>query len=271
MELVSALDLLSDWPADNVCGGWISRGGLVQRSEGSSQPFPVASLTKPLFALAVLVAIEEGSLSLDHPAGPPESTVRHLLSHASGLGPDPGEPLAAPDQRRIYSNYGFDVLGQALHQGSGLDAATYFHEAVAGPLGMINTTLGSSPARSATSSVDDLLIFLAELQHPRLISPQTLDEATTPQFPQLGGVLPGFGRQEPNEWGLGFEVRGTKSPHWTSDLNSPATFGHFGQTGTMLWVDPVRGQAAVALTDRPFGPWAAQVWPTFSRAVLEEG
>lgn len=271
MEFVSALDLLSDWPADNVSGGWLDHAGRVQRSEGSSHSFLVASLTKPLFSLAVLVAVEEGSLGLDQSAGPPGSTIRHLLSHASGLGPDPGEPLAEVAQRRIYSNYGFDVLGEALYQGSGLDAATYFHEAVASPLGMINTTLGPSPARSATSSVDDLLLFLAELQQPRLISPQTLAQATTSQFPLLGGVLPGFGRQEPNPWGLGFEVRGTKTPHWTSDLNSPATFGHFGQTGTMLWLDPVHNRAAVALTDRPFGPWAAKAWPTFCRAVLEEG
>ena len=270
METVPAIDLLSEWPADNVCGGWIDHDGRVKRSEGSNRSFPVASLTKPLFSLAVLVAVEEGSLALDQPAGPPGSTVRHLLSHASGLGPDPGDPLAAPAQRRIYSNHGFDVLGETLHRGSGLEPATYFHEAVVAPLGMTSTVLGPSPARSAESSVDDLLLFLAELLHPTLISPQTLVEATAPQFPKLGGVLPGFGRQEPNPWGLGFELRGAKSPHWTSEGNSPGTFGHFGQTGTMLWVDPARGRAAVALSDRPFGRWAAEAWPVFSTAVLHE-
>ena len=270
MESVSALDHLSDWPADNVSGGWIDQAGTARRSGHSNRVFPVASLTKPLFSLAVLVAVEEGSLELDQPAGPPGSTIRHLLSHASGLGPDPGEPLAAPAQRRIYSNHGFDVLGQELHRGSGLDAATYFHEAVAYPLGMTNTALGPSPARSATSTVNDLLLFLAELRQPRLVDPQTMAEATTPQFPSLGGVLPGFGRQEPNPWGLGFELRGAKSPHWTSQLNSPTTFGHFGQTGTMLWVDPAADRAAVALSDRPFGPWAAEAWPHFSTAVLQK-
>ena len=55
-----------------------------------------------------------------------------------------------------------------------------------------------------------------------------------------------------------------------SRRNSPKTFGHFGQAGTFLWVDPDAGVACVALTDRPFGPWAAEVWPEFADAVLAE-
>lgn len=267
---MSAIDLLSGWPVDNAAAGWIDEAGHVHRTSNSDQPFPVASLTKPLFALAVLVAVEEGSLALDQPAGPPGSTIRHLLAHASGLGPDPGKPLTQVARRRIYSNHGFDVLGQELQGGSGLDPALYFHEAVAAPLGMHQTSLGPSPARSAVSTVDDLLLFLAELRQPTLVDPATVAEAVTPQFPTLSGVLPGFGKQEPNPWGLGFEIRGDKSPHWTSPLNSPACFGHFGQSGTMLWVDPVPARAAVALANRPFGPWAAQAWPDFSSAVIQE-
>ena len=59
------------------------------------------------------------------------------------------------------------------------------------------------------------------------------------QFPGLGGVLPGVGRFQPLDWGLGFELRDAKHPHWTGRRNSPATFGHFGGAGTFLWVDPV--------------------------------
>src|SRR5271165_5866261 len=75
---------------------------------------PWASVTKPATALAALVAVEEGSLSLDEPAGPPGATVRHLLAHASGLGLDPGPPLAAPGTRRIYSNAGYQVLADRV-------------------------------------------------------------------------------------------------------------------------------------------------------------
>ncbi len=83
-------------------------------------------------------------------------------------------------------------------------------------------------------------------------------------------MLPGYGAQDPNDWGLGFEIRGHKSPHWTGSANSPATFGHFGQSGTMLWIDPEARLGLVALADRDFGEWAAQGWPALSDAVLAE-
>jgi CubicO group peptidase (beta-lactamase class C family) len=89
-------------------------------------------------------------------------------------------------------------------------------------------------------------------------------------FPGLSGVLPGFGRQSPNDWGLGFEIRGGKSPHWTGSRNAPETFGHFGQTGSFLWVDPVAGLACACLTGTQFGEWAAEHWPRLSDAVLDE-
>ena len=81
-------------------------------------------------------------------------------------------------------------------------------------------------------------------------------------------MLPGFGAQDPNDWGLGFEIRGTKSPHWTGTHNSPRTFGHFGQSGTMLWIDPEAELGLVALSNRDFGPWAAEAWPVLADAVL---
>jgi CubicO group peptidase (beta-lactamase class C family) len=81
-------------------------------------------------------------------------------------------------------------------------------------------------------------------------------------------VLPGFGRQDPNDWGLGVEIRDHKHPHWTGRRNSPQTYGHFGQSGSFLWVDPVRGLAACCLGERPFGLWAAEDWPVLSDAVI---
>jgi CubicO group peptidase (beta-lactamase class C family) len=90
------------------------------------------------------------------------------------------------------------------------------------------------------------------------------------QFPGLDGVLPGFGRQEPNDWGLTFELRDHKSPHWTGSTNSPRTFGHFGQSGTFLWIDPDLGAACGVLTNRDFGDWAKAVWPAFSDSVVRE-
>jgi CubicO group peptidase (beta-lactamase class C family) len=87
----------------------------------------------------------------------------------------------------------------------------------------------------------------------------------------LKGVLPGVGAFDPLDWGLGFELRDAKTPHWTGERNSPATFGHFGGSGTFVWVDPDAGLALAVLTDREFGPWALEGWPALSDAVLEAG
>ncbi len=269
---MSALDLIESWPVATVAAGW-RQGDDAPTSRGpTDQVFPLASVTKPLVALAVLVAIEEGSLALEQPVGPPDSTVAHLLSHSSGLAPENTEnaTLSRLATRRIYSNHGFELLGRALEQATDIDMATYLREAILDPLGMADTGLDGSPAHGATSTVADLLRLGAELANPTLLSPDTLTAALNPVFPQLTGVLPGFGRQTPNTWGLGFEIKGAKQPHWTGSLNSPETFGHFGRTGTFFWFDPVAGVFCTALTDRAFGPWAADAWPALSDAVLKE-
>jgi CubicO group peptidase (beta-lactamase class C family) len=267
---MGALDLIRQWPVPHAAAGWVDDAGKDRRSESSDRVFELASVTKPLFALSILIAVEEGTLSLEQPAGPPGSTIRHLLAHASGYGPDQAEAIAPVGTRRIYSNAGFELLGRELEQSSGMSAATYFDEAIVQPLGLAATTLHGSPAHAASSTIDDLLLIVRELLRPTLISPVTLAEAVRPQFGELDGVLPGYGRQSPNPWGLGFEIKGTKSPHWTSVHNHPSTFGHFGRSGTMLWIDPSAGVGAVALTDRDFGPWSIEAWPSFSESVLDD-
>jgi CubicO group peptidase (beta-lactamase class C family) len=114
----------------------------------------------------------------------------------------------------------------------------------------------------------DLASFALELQRPTLVGPATLAEATSVAFPGLRGVVPGVGNFDPCDWGLGFELHDGKAPHWMSPRNSPAAFGHFGGTGTFLWVDPDAGLALAVLTDRDFGPWALEAWPSLSGAVL---
>lgn len=267
--LDEALGLLDGWPVDNAAAAVIAADGRVLAVHGETDhPYRLASVTKPLTAYAVLVAIEEGVFELDTPAGPEGSTVRHLLAHASGLDMTEDRVRAAPGTRRIYSNRGFEALADAVTEHSGIPFATYLHEAVLAPLGMTASRLEGSAAADAVSTVADLSRFAAELQHPTLLAAETLAAATRVAFPGLDGVLPGYGSQRPNDWGLGFELRNGKSPHWTSAANSPATFGHFGQSGTFLWVDPQAGVACVALADRDFGAWAVEAWPPLSDAVL---
>lgn len=191
------------------------------------------------------------------------------MCHASGLPFDGNAPVAAPATRRVYGNPAFELLAALVEERSGLGFATYLSEAVLRPLGMHHTTLTSSPAWGAASTVSDMLRFAAELLTPgRVLAPELLEEAASPQLPGLSGVLPGFGQQRPNPWGMGFEVKGRKHPHWTPDGASPQTFGHFGQSGCFLWVDPVAATAVTALSDLDFGRWALSAWPELGESAL---
>ncbi len=267
--MTDGLEGLASWPGDRRAAGWVSADGRDATAGEASAPFALASVTKLLTAMAVLVAVQEEVVHLDEPAGPPGSTIRLLLCHASGLPFDGDQPVARPGRRRIYGNRAFDELGRIVEERSGVPFHDYAREAVVAPLGMSGTDLSGSPAHGARSSVDDLLRFARELLQPsRVVAPELLAEALSPQLPELAGVLPGFGPQRPNPWGLGFEIKGTKDPHWTPPAASPRTFGHFGQSGAFLWVDPDAGVACTAASDEPFGPWATIAWPALGSAVL---
>ncbi|MEJ3652345.1 serine hydrolase domain-containing protein [Actinomycetes bacterium KLBMP 9759] len=268
-DLAEAVATIHDWPVDNVAAVVVTADGTVAASAGEQdRVFRLASVTKPLAAFALLVAVEEGAVEWDLPAGPDGSTVRHLAAHVSGLSFSDGVVQARPGMKRIYSNVGFDVIGETVATAAGMPFAEYLHQAVLEPLGMTSTKLDGSPAADAVSTVADMARFAAELQAPTLVHPETLADATAVAFPGVEGILPGFGRQRPNDWGLGFEIRDGKSPHWTGAHSSPRTFGHFGQSGTFLWVDPDAGAAGVALTDRDFDDWAKDAWPAWTDGVL---
>ncbi|MFF1709211.1 serine hydrolase domain-containing protein [Streptomyces sp. NPDC058268] len=270
---MQSLALIENWPVPTAAAAVVRADGTVVGAHGpTGHRFALASVTKLLAAYAALVAYEEGAVELDEPAGPEGSTVRHLLAHTSGLAFDEHRVTAPAGTRRLYSNAGFEVLGDHIAKATDIPFAEYLRQAVLEPLGMGSTTLegDASPAKDGVSTVDDLVKFAAEVQAPRLLDPRTVAEAMSVTYPGLKGVLPGYGHQSPNDWGLGFEIRDSKSPHWTGSSSSPRTFGHFGQAGTFLWVDPDAGAACVALADRAFGPWAVEAWPPFTDAVLAE-
>jgi CubicO group peptidase (beta-lactamase class C family) len=256
---VDALRQVDGWPCDHVAVGI---AGAVESQYGDvGRAFDWASVTKLATAVAVLVACEEGIVELDEAAGPPGATLRHLLAHASGLAFDEQATIASPGRRRIYSNTGFELAAALVAERAEMPFGAYFEHVWGFPL-------AGSPAYGVEASLAELLAVARELLAPTRLSPELLDEAATVQFPGLDGVLPGFGRMEPNDWGLGLELRDAKSPHWTGSLNSPRTFGHFGRSGTFLWVDPERGLALACLTDLTFGEWAKDAWPRLADAVL---
>jgi CubicO group peptidase (beta-lactamase class C family) len=261
---LEAFRQVESWGCDHVVVGVTGRVDATYGDSG--RRFAWASVTKLATAVAMLVAAEEGLVELDEPAGPSGSTLRHLLAHASGLPFEGDAPIARPGQRRIYSNSAFDVAADLV----GVRAELPFAEYAAAVWGATGIALEGPAGSGMTGTLDDLLELARELQSPSRLAPETLAEARAVQFPGLEGVLPGFGRQKPNDWGLGFELRDGKSPHWTGIRNSPATFGHFGRSGTFLWVDPKAGIALACLTDRPFGAWAATAWPLLADAVLAE-
>ena len=260
-----ALGAVTGWPVRAAAAAFDRRGllGVVGPAE---EPMGWASVTKLLTALAVLLAVEEGTVDLDRAAGPPGATLRHLLAHASGVSDD--RAPVPPATRRIYSNLGIELAAGAVEAAAGMPFGEYLSAGVLEPLGLAGTVLDGSPASGAVGPLLDLARLGGELLSPTLLAGSTMAAATSVTFPHLDGVLPGFGMQAPNDWGLGFEIRGTKHPHWTGAGNSPATFGHFGRSGAFLWVDPVAGLGCASVAGEDFGPWSRQAWPALADAVL---
>ena len=273
-----ALELVNTWPVEHVAAAVVrATGGQINSIGTVDRPYALASVTKPLTAWAIMVGVEEGIVSLDDPIDrsdiPELATLRHLLSHAAGFGFNGDTPIAPVGRRRMYSNTGIERAADVLATAADMPFERYLHESVLAPLGMEHTSLSGSPAYGATSTVGDMAKFVRELMSPTLIAPTTYAEVVSTQYPDLAGIVPEVGRFDPCPWGLGVEILGAKQPHWMGRVNSPATFGHFGGAGTMMWVDPAAGVGVVALTDRRFDLWsrdALHLWPEFSDAVLTE-
>ncbi len=279
---MTALDLCATWPVETVAAAVIihhaDTSDVVSTIGDQHHVFRLASLAKPITSWAVPVAVEEGIVDLDSElaesfAGQPGCTPRHLLSHAGGFGFTGTAPIARPERTRTYSNGGIELAAELVATASGMSFSDYLDLAVFRPLGMTTSSLDGSAAHGVWSTVDDLVRFVAEVRSPTLVTAATGDDAKRVQFPMLGGMVPGVGRYAECPWGLGFEIRGDKSPHWTGAHNSPATYGHFGGAGTMMWTDPAAAVSLVALTDRSFDEWSAEalrLWPQLSDAVLQE-
>ena len=269
---MQSLRLIEEFGADHVAAVVVAASGEIVDIHGDLKfAFSLASVTKLLTAMSIFVAVEEHTLALGDPLGPRGSTVRHLLSHASGLSQhDRKIALAVPGAKRIYSNAGFEVLGDHLADRSAMTFEEYLTGGVLSPLSMDSTSCSGSAAASGVSTIGDVAKFIKELLAPTLVSYAVIAEAASVAFPGIAGVVPGFGRQDPCDWGLGFEIKSSKYPHWTGEDNSERSFGHFGQSGTFVLIDPDVGFGLGLLSDRNFGPWSAEAWPKFCDAVFRE-
>ena len=147
---MDSVQMVADWPVPNAAAVVLGANGAILGGFGDlDREFPLASVTKLLTAYATLIAVEEGAVEWDQPAGPVGSTVRHLIAHASGLAYNEHKAVAAPGTRRLYSNTGFEVLADTVAEASGIAFPDYLDEAVFQPLGMKSTRLAGSPAAAA--------------------------------------------------------------------------------------------------------------------------
>src|SRR5690606_23170238 len=164
--------------------------------------FDLASVSKPLAALGALIAVDRGLIDLDEPAGPEGATVRHLLAHTAGYAFDGDEIVGAVGARRIYSNTGFEVLAAHLEDATGYDYADLMEPTgIPGP-GPGGLGVRGPPARRHRRPPRQLPAGGRRAPRPTLIPEELWREATSVQFPGLSGILPGYGRQKPNDWGL---------------------------------------------------------------------
>ena len=270
--------------------------------------FALASLTKPFVGAACMVAVEEGLLDLDaevrdgfalrhllsHCAGLPEAGLRWEEP--------PGYP---PGTQRWYSNAGYVQAAKLIEGASGMSIADYLREAVFGPLGM-DASLGlaradaprtarvwqpgrygegelfnserfraDAPPQSgafasarAYGAFVSCLLARGEAGGRALLAPETADEMLAPQFGPLPGGVGGVGEWPDLCWGLGFDVRGHREPHWAGPSLGARTASHFGASGTLAWLDPESGLGLVALANRgSYSGWWREPWAALGAAV----
>jgi CubicO group peptidase (beta-lactamase class C family) len=214
----------------------------------------------------------------------------------------PGYP---PGTERWYSNAGYVQAAKLLEAASGMSCAAYLHEAVFGPLGM-DASLGLAEADAprtarvwqagrygegelfnserfradappqgggfatarAYGTFLSCLLAQGASAGGALLAPETVEEMLSPQFGPLPGGVGGVGEWPELCWGLGFDVRGRREPHWSGTSLSPRAGSHFGASGTLAWLDPEQGIGLVALANRgSYSGWWREPWAALGTAV----
>ncbi|MHB1087934.1 MAG: serine hydrolase [Acidimicrobiales bacterium] len=224
---------------------------------------PWASVSKMAVSLAFAVEVDWGLHQVSERLGPRGATLATLLSHSSGLGFEADDPVLEVSTKRVYSNYGVDVAVEAIVEGG--DASSWLDDRVFTPLGMTSTRLNGRPSSGVVGSTADMQVLGEAWLRPDAISKDTRNRFITPYAPQLAGIVPGFGKFSPCPWGLGPEIRGDKS-HWMGDW-PPASFGHFGQSGSLMLLNADERIGVVATSTEDFGPWAVRLWPEWTSAM----
>lgn len=366
--LADALTQIDRWIEEGAVHGvsaaiWHDGRIIATRQIGEAQPgvpvqpdtlFGLASVSKPLTAAAIMRLVERGELDLDEPVvlQVPEFgetsdpfaddvipqlealrdsiTLRHLLSHTSGLPENAGAkrlshrdlpslahmldvmcgmPLEdAPETIMRYSNVGVAIAARAAELAAGAPFPDILRQEVLSPwsLTQILATVDAADA-SRVATVQDVAgegtpaesyngawwrglglpwggyygtagdvvrfaaSFLPDTEIP--LSRESVIEMISDQVQGLpGGVFSAGLRWNHAFWGLGWEVKGTKTRHWTGTLSSPETFCHWGASGTLMWADPTRNLAVAILGNRTVlkkqWPLSPPRWNAISDAII---
>ena len=232
-----------------------------------SRVFRWASITKPVTALAALVAAEEGTIDLDEPAGPPGSTIRHLLSHASGLPVQRGPADREAGTRRIYSNAGIEVAAERIAAHAEMPFSEYLSKAVLKPLGMRPSC--AARRRGLHGTLDDLAALVRELFAPTLVAPRPSPRRRA----SSSRASPASSRSRPlrpQRLGTRLRAEGREAAALLRDADLTAHLRPLGWKRHVLLGRPGAEPGARALTDLEFGDWAKEAWPVFSDAVVRE-
>lgn len=252
-------------------------GHLIIRGY-SNRRYRLASITKILTTYVMADAVLAGAISFEERVDSPklkspEVSFKDLLSHCSGIRPDNLDPIER-HKKRIYTNEAFDLAGEALITKLGQDFKTssvgdLFKEGLGAYL-QTSIEFEGSCAASAIGTLDDLISIMNEMRNPTYLDAQTHKQLTCAYLPELEGILPGWGTYKHNTFGIGFEIKGNKQPHWTGSISSPETFGHFGQSGAFIFHDPINMVSACCVTNKDFAPWAKLTYPVLSDKIYEE-
>lgn len=337
-RLQRAYDLLQRWtetdkvPAAALCVG--RKGKMLEpRLFGRQRPdskdpirkdalFLIASPTKPVAVIAVMLLVERGQLSLEDKVatyiprfaqmGKQDVQVRHLMTHTSGL-PDmlpsndqlraAHKPLAAfvdetcklpllfpPGTKVNYQSMGIALLAEIVHQVTGSTVVDVLKKEIFDPLGMADTSLGWVPAKKERIAAVRIspeqrktdwnwntpywlgfgapwggliappadfarlcLMMLGggALGTTRILSPATVRAMTVNQLAVMPQVPEEDRRCRP--WGLGWRLNWPGNVSSFGDLLGPRAYGHWGATGTVVWMDPDTEAFAVLFTTQPQG------------------
>lgn len=217
-------------------------------------------------------------------------------------------PIASPGSKVEYSNVGYGLLGLIIEEVSQKPFATFVREHVFAPAGLRDTWLAppddlfphivhvhgtldpgspterfnstyarrqTHPAGSVLATAQDVARFFQMMLDDgasdgrQVIAPAAARLMITNQTAGLHGGIEGFMTWNDCAWGLGFDLRGNKRPHFSGEFTTPGAFGHTGVSGVFAWADPALDLVCVMLANRTlFDLWNVSRWSRFSTAVV---